>query len=252
MTEDMMQEQQSVLAKLGTSEQAAKVRAKMQSSSLISDMQAFKAANPGCLLEDFVRWYSPRDWVQSDTPSPTLPQGGGEGGVAEEGEGGEKEDVGAAGEEGVDVAGKEEVGVAGKEEVGVAGKEEVGVAGKEVVGVAGKEEVGVVAGKEEVGVTEEEEVGVAGEEKENEEEVKSKPRLSSRLAMQEGASSDGDWEEDGWGQDDWDVIITEDDTATEQPNEKLLEKRVRLDLIKDPLIYGQPLYKGQPLNKGQL
>ena len=37
-----MWEQQNVLAKLGTSEEAAKVRAKMQSSSLLSDMQAFK------------------------------------------------------------------------------------------------------------------------------------------------------------------------------------------------------------------
>lgn len=26
-------------------------------------MQAFKAANPGCVLADFVRWYSPRDWI---------------------------------------------------------------------------------------------------------------------------------------------------------------------------------------------
>eukprot|EP00965_Chrysotila_dentata_P097889 3236338-Pleurochrysis_carterae.AAC.1 len=25
--------------------------------------QAFKAANPGCVLEDFVRWHSPRDWI---------------------------------------------------------------------------------------------------------------------------------------------------------------------------------------------
>ena len=23
----------------------------------------FQAANPGCLLEDFVRWYSPFDWI---------------------------------------------------------------------------------------------------------------------------------------------------------------------------------------------
>ena len=37
-----MWEQQTVLAKLGTSEQAAKVRAKMQSTSLLSDMEAFK------------------------------------------------------------------------------------------------------------------------------------------------------------------------------------------------------------------
>jgi Rab3 GTPase-activating protein catalytic subunit len=27
-------------------------------------MSAFKAANPGCCLEDFLRWYTPRDWQQ--------------------------------------------------------------------------------------------------------------------------------------------------------------------------------------------
>ena len=25
-----------------------------------------QAANPGCLLEDFIRWYSPRDWITAD------------------------------------------------------------------------------------------------------------------------------------------------------------------------------------------
>ena len=29
-------------------------------------MEAFKAANPGCTLGDFVRWYSPRDWVETE------------------------------------------------------------------------------------------------------------------------------------------------------------------------------------------
>ena len=42
MTEDMLTEQANVLSRLGTSEEAARVRAKMQSSSLLSDMQAFK------------------------------------------------------------------------------------------------------------------------------------------------------------------------------------------------------------------
>lgn len=28
------------------------------------DMQAFKAANPHAILEDFVRWHSPKDWIQ--------------------------------------------------------------------------------------------------------------------------------------------------------------------------------------------
>lgn len=37
-------------------------------SQLLSDMQAFKAANPGCILEDFIRWHSPPDWngMESD------------------------------------------------------------------------------------------------------------------------------------------------------------------------------------------
>jgi hypothetical protein len=29
-------------------------------------MQAFRAANPGCVFEDFIRWYSPNDWVISE------------------------------------------------------------------------------------------------------------------------------------------------------------------------------------------
>jgi Rab3 GTPase-activating protein catalytic subunit len=28
-------------------------------------MSSFKAANPDCVLEDFVRWYSPRDWTET-------------------------------------------------------------------------------------------------------------------------------------------------------------------------------------------
>ena len=38
----------------------------MQSASLLSDMESFKAANPGAVLGDFVRWYSPRDWVDGE------------------------------------------------------------------------------------------------------------------------------------------------------------------------------------------
>ena len=32
-----------------------------------TDMQAFKAANPGCQLSDFIRWHSPRDWVVDES-----------------------------------------------------------------------------------------------------------------------------------------------------------------------------------------
>ncbi|KAK2560352.1 Rab3 GTPase-activating protein catalytic subunit [Acropora cervicornis] len=45
MTEDMLEEQAEILTQLGTSVEGA------------------RAANPGCLLEDFVRWYSPFDWI---------------------------------------------------------------------------------------------------------------------------------------------------------------------------------------------
>jgi len=38
-------------------------RLMLSSRRLQSDMQAFKAANPGACFEDFVRWHSPRDWV---------------------------------------------------------------------------------------------------------------------------------------------------------------------------------------------
>ena len=64
MTEDMLDEHANVLVNLGVSEDAALLRAKIQSASLLSDMESFKAANPGSVLEDFVRWYSPRDWVE--------------------------------------------------------------------------------------------------------------------------------------------------------------------------------------------
>ncbi|XP_010278637.1 PREDICTED: rab3 GTPase-activating protein catalytic subunit-like isoform X2 [Nelumbo nucifera] len=40
-------------------------------SQLLSDMQAFKAANPGCILEDFVRWYSPADWIETERSNET-------------------------------------------------------------------------------------------------------------------------------------------------------------------------------------
>ncbi|XP_005093890.1 rab3 GTPase-activating protein catalytic subunit [Aplysia californica] len=66
MTEDMLEEHAEVLAKLGTSAEGSQIRARMQSACLVSDMESFKAANPGCILEDFVRWYSPRDYVVDD------------------------------------------------------------------------------------------------------------------------------------------------------------------------------------------
>ncbi|XP_076435585.1 rab3 GTPase-activating protein catalytic subunit-like [Babylonia areolata] len=66
MTEDMLEEQAEVLAKLGSTAQGSQLRARMQSACLLSDMESFKAANPGCCLEDFVRWYSPRDYIEDE------------------------------------------------------------------------------------------------------------------------------------------------------------------------------------------
>lgn len=64
MTIDQVYELQKLFEDLGTSDEAALKRANLQSEQLISDMEAFKAANPGCCLEDFVRWHSPRDWIE--------------------------------------------------------------------------------------------------------------------------------------------------------------------------------------------
>lgn len=40
------------------------LRTQIMSASLLSDMESFKAANPNGKLEDFIRWYSPRDWIE--------------------------------------------------------------------------------------------------------------------------------------------------------------------------------------------
>lgn len=63
-TEDQLEEDTEVLLKLGSDAEGSKLRAKMMSALLLSDMESFKAANPGAVLEDFIRWYSPRDWVE--------------------------------------------------------------------------------------------------------------------------------------------------------------------------------------------
>jgi len=66
MTEDMLEAQQQQLEEMGTSAEGALARAKLQTASLLSDMEAFKAANPDAHLEDFVKWHSPNDWIVRD------------------------------------------------------------------------------------------------------------------------------------------------------------------------------------------
>ncbi len=53
---------EQVLAELAAPDMAH-VRERFHSSQLLCDMQAFKAANPGAILADFIRWYSPNDWI---------------------------------------------------------------------------------------------------------------------------------------------------------------------------------------------
>ncbi|XP_054281898.1 rab3 GTPase-activating protein catalytic subunit isoform X2 [Macrosteles quadrilineatus] len=65
-TEDQLEEDERVMLQLGADAQGMELRTRMMSASLLSDMESFKAANPGAELEDFIRWYSPRDWIEED------------------------------------------------------------------------------------------------------------------------------------------------------------------------------------------
>ncbi|XP_034945637.1 rab3 GTPase-activating protein catalytic subunit [Chelonus insularis] len=65
-TEDQLEEDAQLMMQLGTDKEGSEMRARLMSASLLSDMESFKAANPGSELEDFIRWYSPRDWIEDD------------------------------------------------------------------------------------------------------------------------------------------------------------------------------------------
>ncbi|KAJ8979498.1 hypothetical protein NQ317_007681 [Molorchus minor] len=65
-TEDQLEEDADILLKLGSDAEASELRARIMSASLLSDMESFKAANPGSVVEDFIRWYSPRDWIEEE------------------------------------------------------------------------------------------------------------------------------------------------------------------------------------------
>ena len=60
VTEDMLEEQQHALESQMDMEGSS--QSQQHQSQLRSDMEAFKAANPGCVMADFVRWCSPADW----------------------------------------------------------------------------------------------------------------------------------------------------------------------------------------------
>ncbi|XP_050079145.1 rab3 GTPase-activating protein catalytic subunit-like [Anopheles maculipalpis] len=62
-TEDQLEDDAEVMLKLGP---GSELCTQMMSASLLSDMESFKAANPAGQLADFIRWYSPRDWIEDE------------------------------------------------------------------------------------------------------------------------------------------------------------------------------------------
>lgn len=63
-TADTHKEREVAMHALGDTAEGRLIRVRKQSDQLVSDMSAFKAANPGCCLADFIRWHSPRDWIE--------------------------------------------------------------------------------------------------------------------------------------------------------------------------------------------
>lgn len=67
MTRDMVEEElQRMVLRAESNETNDELEARRQSQTLKSDMMAFKAANPTASMADFVRWFSPSDWVAKD------------------------------------------------------------------------------------------------------------------------------------------------------------------------------------------
>lgn len=66
LTEDMIDKQ--VFSMQNFDDEVHNIN-RSQFDILLSDMQAFKAANPGSELEDFVRWHSPRDFIVEENGS---------------------------------------------------------------------------------------------------------------------------------------------------------------------------------------
>ncbi|KAK1321416.1 hypothetical protein QJS10_CPA03g01126 [Acorus calamus] len=64
MTEDMHEERLRAAETFGD---AFNFSGQLEKDILSSDMSAFKAANPGAVFEDFIRWHSPGDWESEET-----------------------------------------------------------------------------------------------------------------------------------------------------------------------------------------
>jgi Rab3 GTPase-activating protein catalytic subunit len=75
LTADQLEAEAEMLGRLGD-EAAEQMRRERAEAGLVSDMSAFKAANPGSILEDFVRWHSPKDWRRKDEAGKEDQNGG--------------------------------------------------------------------------------------------------------------------------------------------------------------------------------
>jgi Rab3 GTPase-activating protein catalytic subunit len=80
LTDDVIAERRLVLSRQGSSGQASTMRQRLeitqrfQKPKLQSDMRAFKAANPGAVFEDFIRWYGePSEALDVDSKGSTGP-----------------------------------------------------------------------------------------------------------------------------------------------------------------------------------
>ncbi|XP_010520193.1 PREDICTED: rab3 GTPase-activating protein catalytic subunit isoform X2 [Tarenaya hassleriana] len=69
MTEDMHEERLQAVEAFGDS---LNFSGQLEKDILLSDMSAFKAANPNAVFEDFIRWHSPGDW-ESQEPKDASP-----------------------------------------------------------------------------------------------------------------------------------------------------------------------------------
>ncbi|XP_034098224.1 rab3 GTPase-activating protein catalytic subunit [Drosophila albomicans] len=70
-TEDQLHDDAEVMLQLGP---GSGLSTQMMCTSLLSDMEAFKAANPRGKMEDFIRWYSPKDWEEVENANGSTTQ----------------------------------------------------------------------------------------------------------------------------------------------------------------------------------
>lgn len=89
VTRDMVDEElKRMVSRAERGEGNDETEAKRQSLTLKSDMMAFKAANPNASMADFVRWFSPSDWISGNDERENAHKKGGkeEGDIAIEDE----------------------------------------------------------------------------------------------------------------------------------------------------------------------